>query len=314
MVVTLGTDERGSFGIGGRLATDIFLDAGPLTTPGFRPEGDLVREGLELGELDEVEEDFDALPSFIFALLIVNFRPPVDGLIVNSAFLSPSFLPSVRSPFNESLEVLSFFSIIVTASELPPTPARSFKLSTISDKLDPFRFLGGDAFALSTEKMGGLSSRVAGAVLGWEFARKDVANDDEDDDSPVDTLVIVRASLILLFSFSLTTAELEDETFGLDTEDELEDEEDDEDEEDEDIEDEEPEFAGREGLELELLSFSLFFVSFGESDGLENVGDADFNCVMLGLPKLVCFGDMLGWCFGLSVEGLGLFLPFGEEV
>lgn len=164
MVVTLDKDERGSLGIGGRLATDIFLEAGPLTTPGFSPEGDFVR-GLELGELDK-DEDFDPLPSFILALLIVNFKPPVECLIVNSAFLSPSFLLSDRSDFNESFGFLSFFSIIITASELPPTPALSFKLSTISDKLDPFRFLGGEAFALSTEKMGGLSSKIAGAVLG----------------------------------------------------------------------------------------------------------------------------------------------------
>lgn len=162
MAVTFETEDRGNLGIGGRLETDIFLDAGPLTTPGLSPEGDFVIDDFELGdELEEEDEDLETLPSFILALLNVSFRPTVDGLIVNSAFLSASFLLSLVSDFEESFRFLSFFSIIVTASELPPTPA--LNLSTISDKLDPFRFLGGEAFALSTEKKG-LSSRDEGAA------------------------------------------------------------------------------------------------------------------------------------------------------
>lgn len=408
VAVKLDTEDLGSFGMGGRLDTDTFLEAGPLTTPGLRPEGDLDTEGL--GELEE--DDFDMLPSF-FVLFIVNLRPPVEGLTVNSVFLSPSFLLSVPSPLEESFWLLSFFSMIVTVSDVLPAPTLS--LSTMSDKLGPFLFFGGEAFALSMEKTGGLSSREAGAVWGCVPARKDEAREEEEADSPVDTLVMVRASLRPFFIFSLTAEELEEEdefedeeeeeeedTFGLvtveleddveedvdeeevvvvvvgvvvvvvvvevvvvvvvtdaavtvtddddtvkddddededdnaeevvevdddnddddDDNDEVDEEEDevaeeevvDEDEEDEGVEDEEEELelAGREGLELELLSFSLVF-SLGEREGLEKVGEADLSCVMLGFPRLVCLGDMLG-CFGLLLEGLGLLLPLGDEL
>lgn len=120
--------------------------------------------------------------------------------------------------------------------------------------------------------------------------------------------MIVKASLILPFNFSLTIDALDDETFGLDN-DELEDDDDDE----EDVMDDEFELTGREGLELEVLSFSLLLFSFGDNDGFENVGEADFNWVILGLPRLVCFGDIFG-CLGLPDDGLGLLLPLGEEV
>lgn len=369
VAVTLDTDDLGSFGMGGKLDTDNFLEAGPLTTPGLRPDGDLDTEGL--GELED--DDFDMLPSF-FVLLIVNLRPPVEGLTAYSVFFSPSFLLSVPSPFEESFWLLSFFSMMVTVSEVLPAPTLS--LSTMSDRLGPFLFFGGEAFALSMEKTGGLSSREAGAVWGWVAARMEEASEAEEAVSPVDTLVMVRASLSPFFIFSLTNEVLEEEeefedeededddeedTFGLvaveledeEEEDVVEDEDDvvmgvvvvvvvvevvvvvvvvtfaavtvtddddtgnedddddkvvevdddndddddndedeideeaemeveevvdDDDEVDEGIEDEEEELElpGREGLELELLSFSLV-LSFGEREGLEKVGDADLS-------------------------------------
>lgn len=377
VAVTLDMEDLGSLGIGGRLDMETFLEAGPLTTPGLRPDGDL--ETVGLGEL--VDRDLE-LSSFFFALLMVSLRPPVEGLTVNSVFFSPSFLLSGPSPFEDSFCPLSFFSMMVTASEEFPTPTRS--LSTMSDRLGPLRFFGGDALALSTEKTGGLSSREAGAVCGCVDARKDEDREADDAVSPVDTLVIVSASLRPFFIFSLIDVLLEEEeeeeeedvlTFGAAEPDDDEDvdeeevvvgvvvvvvvvdvvvvvvvattaavtvtDEDETDSEDEDVEEvdddnvdelmdeeeadedetedamvdegvDEDELTGREGLELELLSFSLL-LSFGESDGFENVGEADLSCVMLGFPRLVCFGDMLG-CFGLPVEGLGLLLPLGEEL
>lgn len=126
-----------------------------------------------------------------------------------------------------------------------------------------------------------------------------MASDDDEEDSPVETLVIVRASLMLALILSLHDDELDTFVFDPELGEELDD-------------DDELEVAGRDGLELELLSLSLLLGSFGERDGLEKVGDADFSCVMLGLPKLVCFGDMLE-CFGLPVEGLGLLLSLGDD-
>lgn len=268
VAVTFDTEDGGNLGMGGRLEMD-FLEAGPLMTPGFKPDGDFESEGLALGE--EEEEDLERLPSFILALLIVSFNP-VEGLTVNSSFLSPVFLPSPAPVLDESLSSFSFFSIIVTASAVPPTPALS--LSTMSDKLDPFRFLGGDALALSTGNDGAFSSIDVDDVLDCEFARKDVANEEDEDDSPVDTFVIVRASLKLLFNFSVPLEDELDDTFGLEREEEeLEDDEEDMEEEEE----EELEGRGREGLELELLSLSLLLLSLGERDGLEKVGEADFS-------------------------------------
>lgn len=99
VAVTFDTDDLGNFGMGGRLDTDNFFEAGPLTTPGLSPEVDFVEEVFVLGddELLEDEDDLEALPSFTFALLIVNFNPPVEGLIVNSGLLSVSFLLSLDS-------------------------------------------------------------------------------------------------------------------------------------------------------------------------------------------------------------------------
>lgn len=160
VAVTLDTEDLGSLGMGGRLDIKTFLDAGPLTTPGFKPDGDFETEGLG-EEVDD--EDLDEPSSFFLALLMVSLRPPVDGLTVNSVFFSPSFLLSAPSlPFEDSFCALSFFSMIVTASDELPTPTLS--LSTISDRLGPLRFFGGDALALSTENREGLSSREAGAV------------------------------------------------------------------------------------------------------------------------------------------------------
>ncbi|MPC24655.1 hypothetical protein E2C01_017742 [Portunus trituberculatus] len=303
VAVKVDTEDLGSFGMGGRLDTDTFLEAGPLTTPGLRPEGDLDTEGL--GELED--DDFDMLPSF-FVLLIVSLRPPVEGLTVNSVFLSPSFLLSVPSPLEDSFWLLSFFSMMVTASDVFPAPTLS--LSTISDKLGPFLFFGGEAFALSMEKTGGLSSREAGAVWGCVLARKDEAREEEEADSPVDTLVMVRASLRPFFIFSLTDEEFEEE------EEEFEDE---EDEEDTfglvtvELEDDVEEDVDEEEEEVVVVGVVVVVVVVEEVVVVVVVGEADLSCVMLGFPKLVCLGDMLG-CLGLLLEGLGLLLPLGDEL
>ena len=140
-----------------------------------------------------------------------------------------------------------------------------------------------------------MSSRFGGAVWGPpELLRKDeVARDAEVDVvlSPVDTLVMVKASPR---DFSLVSDELDDdEDLDLDKDEELTEE-----------EEEEEGLEGEDEDDLGSLSLLLLLLSFGESDGLEKVGDADFNWVMDGLPRL--------GCFGLPAVGLGLLRSFGE--
>lgn len=107
MAVTFDTDERGNFGIGGKLLNNgVFFDAGPLATPGFNPDEDFEIADFELDEEedeeeeeeeeddedeeeeeeedeeDEDDEDLEPLPSFILALLMVNLMPTFEVLLV----------------------------------------------------------------------------------------------------------------------------------------------------------------------------------------------------------------------------------------
>ena len=68
--------ELFSLGMGGKLDMETFLDAGPLTTPGFNPEVDLL--DFELWEVEDARfGDFAwfSFNSLAFDLLKESLRP-----------------------------------------------------------------------------------------------------------------------------------------------------------------------------------------------------------------------------------------------
>ena len=99
--------------------TNVFFEAGPLATPGFRPDGEFRSPSLELGvrptPLGLDDEDRDLV------LLMVSLMPSEDGLTVNSVF-RPSFpTASLAAPSSADASVL-FVSLLMTSFSLRDLP------------------------------------------------------------------------------------------------------------------------------------------------------------------------------------------------
>ena len=114
--------------------TNVFLEAGPLATPGFRPEGEFRSPSLELGArlpplgLDDDDRDL--------VLLMVSLIPSEDGLTVNSVF-RPSFpTPSLAAASSAVASVL--FSLLMTSFNRPVLRERPGDLdSAVADRSPP---------------------------------------------------------------------------------------------------------------------------------------------------------------------------------